>query len=596
VLRAVVDAWQNRREAAIGQAEELTGYLQNVGGEEEGSGFRVQGSDREELKAQQAAEILRHAVAQLSRAFDSTYGGFGTAPKFPHSMDLQLLLRQWKRNPRPELLHMVTHTLDKMAAGGIYDHLAGGFARYSVDERWLVPHFEKMLYDNALLTGAYLDAIQCGPTVPVGQEAKNIVLDQAMSDWGGWTTFVRIVRETCDYILKYMTDSAGGFHSTEDADSEGEEGKFYVWTPAEIREVLGDERGRRICDVYDVTDAGNFEYGKSILNLSKTIEQIVRLRGWNAAEIEAELAESRTRLLESRDQRVRPGKDDKILVSWNGMMIDALARAGVMAGERRYIEAAGRAATFILNQMRRSDGRLLHTWRNGKAKLDTYLDDYACIVNSLVTLYECTYFEPWIDEAIQLADVMLMHFEDKSGGGFYFTADDHEQLIARNKDFHDASVPSGNGMAATALIRLGKLTGKPEYLESARRTLIAGLSVMQRQPTAAGQLLIALDMWLGPMQELVLIGGNVTALNKQCVGELRRWNFLPNSVHAYRPFPLPSDCRLADGLRGIFQDRLAVDNQPTLYICENFTCQAPVVGAEAIRAALAKLAAPSKSP
>jgi uncharacterized protein YyaL (SSP411 family) len=565
VLVAVNDAWRNRREAAVKQAEELTGHLQETG--DGGQRSEVRG---QELNAERMRALLDNAVRQLARAFDSRNGGFGQAPKFPHSMDLQLLLRLWKRKASGETLRMVTLTLDKMAAGGIYDHLAGGFARYSVDERWLVPHFEKMLYDNALLTSAYLDALQAT------QE----------------TRFLQTVSETCDHILKYMTDPAGGFHSTEDADSEGEEGKFYVWTPPEIRAVLGDEAGERFCYVYDVSEHGNFEHGKSILNLPKTIEQCAAVKSWNVDELRAELAESRAKLLTVRDQRVRPGKDDKILVSWNGMMIDAMARAGVITGERRYLEAASRAATFILEEMTRSDGRLLHTWRHGKAKLDAYLDDYACFANALVTLYESTFHEPWIDEAVRLAEIMRQHFEDKDGGGFFFTADDHEQLIARNKDFYDASVPSGNGMAATVLIRIGKLTGRTEFLESAQAALVAGLTTIERSAMAAGQLLIALDMWLGPMQELVLIGGSDAKINRTLQGDLHR-AYLPRAAVAFRGADgQATSISQSSHLKPLFEGRTEVGDQPTLFVCENFACQTPVSGAENIRTRLRELARP----
>ncbi len=575
VLRAVAEAWQNRREMAVEQARQLTEAVRA-----EGSGFGVQGSGgqrsevgdrRSEISAEQARQLLDNARRQLARAFDSQNGGFGTAPKFPHSMDLQLLLRFWKRKPREETLHMVTHTLEKMAAGGIYDHLAGGFARYSVDERWLVPHFEKMLYDNALLTGAALDALQ--------------VTKQEQ--------LAKFIRETCDYIRRYMSDAAGGFHSTEDADSEGVEGKFYVWTPSEIKSVLGNERGERFCYVYDVTEHGNFEHGQSILNLPKTIVQCAALKGWKLDELQAELAESRAKLLAIRDQRVRPGKDDKILVSWNALMIDALARAGVIVGERRYLEAASKAAAFVLRELTR-DGRLLHTWRHGEAKLDAYLDDYAYFINALVTLYESTLHEPWIDEAARLADLMRLHFEDSAGGGFFFTADDHEQLIARNKDFHDASVPSGNGMAATALIRLGKLTGRHEYLESALGAIVAGMPVIERAPTAAGQLLIALDMWLGPMHELALVGDSDEAENRAVLAEMQR-AYLPNRVLAYRPAQDEPGAEVGRSqfLEPLFAGRMAIDQQPTLYVCQNFTCQAPHVGAAAIRQAVAALAGAS---
>jgi uncharacterized protein YyaL (SSP411 family) len=573
VLIAVNDAWRNRREAAVKQAEELTGYLAE-GGQE--SGARGQ-----ELDAGRMRELLGNAVRQLARAFDSRNGGFGQAPKFPHSMDLQLLLRQWKRKPSEETLRMMTLTLDKMAAGGIYDHLAGGFARYSVDERWLVPHFEKMLYDNALLIAAYLDAYQVEKQVS-----------------RHWSYLADTARETCDYILRYMTDAAGGFHSTEDADSEGEEGKFYVWTPDEVRQVLGGgDRAEQFCYVYDVTEQGNFEHGKSILNLPKSIEKCHAVRGWDIGPLRRDLADSRAKLLAVRDQRVRPGKDDKILASWNGLMIHSLAQAAKVldpdfwrADAKRYRQAAIHAAEFVLKSMSRTDGRLLHTWRHGKAKLDAYLDDYAYLINALVTLYEATFDERWIDEAVRLAELLLKHFEDKEGGGFFFTADDHEQLIARNKDFHDASVPSGNGMAATALIRLGKLTGRTEYLESAHRAIRAGLPTIERSAMAAGQLLIALDMWLGPMQELVLIGGSDEPANQKAIATLQQ-SYLPNAVIAYRPGD-EEEC-IERGkisiLDPLFAGRTASGGQPTLYVCENFMCQAPVSGVEEIQAILRDL-------
>jgi uncharacterized protein len=571
VLVAVHDAWLNRRDSLLKQADELTAHLQLAEDGEQA----IPPDAGAGLSADQATQLLDNAARTLRRAFDSRHGGFGAAPKFPHSMDLQLLLRRWKRNvgsagsgrQADALLEMVTLTLDKMAAGGIYDHLAGGFARYSVDERWLVPHFEKMLYDNALLTSAYLDAYL------VTREPR----------------FARIAGETCRYILAYLTDAQGGFHSTEDADSEGEEGKFYVWTPAEVKQVLGERAGERFCYVYDVSEHGNFEHRTSILNLPKTIEQAAAVRGWDLSELETELAESRAKLLAVRDLRVRPGKDDKILVSWNALMMDALARAGRIVKQPEYVIAAEKAADFLLEKLSRPDGRLWHTWRHGEAKLDAYLDDYAYLVNALVTLYEATFNERWIDEAARLASLMLKHFEDRQRGGFFFTADDHEQLIARNKDLHDASVPSGNAMAATALLRLGKLCGKVEYLAAAERTLVVGLSVMERIPTAVGQMLIALDLWRGPASELVLVGGNDEPANQQAIATLQQ-AFLPHGVIAYRGSTADATSALHSAqLESLFVGRQAVSGAPALFICENYACQAPLKGQAEIAAAIAKL-------
>ena len=556
VLHAVSDAWQNRREAAVEQAAQLTSHLQNIG-EDEG------GESAARMTATKAAELLQLAQSSLQRSFDGTHGGFGAAPKFPHSMDLQLLLRCWKRRPHENLLKMATLTLDKMASGGIYDHLAGGFARYSVDERWLVPHFEKMLYDNALLLSAYLDAYSAT----------------------GEQRFAQVARETAQYILTYMTEPGGGFHSTEDADSEGEEGKFYVWTPSEIQAVLGKEAAAKFCWVYDVSEEGNFEHGKSILNLPKSLAQCAAIRGWDVQQLAAELAEMRSRLLVERDKRVRPGKDDKILVSWNGLMIDAMARSAGVLQFPACLEAAEKAARFVLEKMSRSDGRLLHTYRNGQAKLDGYLDDYTCFINSLVTLYEATLDEHWIDEAVRLAEILLARFQDSERGGFFFTADDHEQLIARNKDLHDSSVPSGNSMAATSLLRLGKLTGRGDLLEAAEGAMAAGLTVMQRAPTAAGQMLIAVDMWLGPMPEIVVMAGAAGESNAVLV-DLHS-HFLPNRVIACRT---GKDEYHSPHLEPLFAGKTGQPPAPTVYVCERFACQAPVHGGEAIRALWKKLA------
>ena len=550
VIVAVSDAWQNRREQALEQAGKITEHLAQLGTSETTS-------DRLQL------DVLRTAEAKLEQVFDFTHGGFGRAPKFPHPMDLHVLLRIWHRWPREGVLNMVTLNLDKMARGGIYDHLAGGFARYSVDERWLVPHFEKMLYDNALLTGAYLDGFLAT----------------------GNTDYERVARETLDYVLNYMTDENGGLHSTEDADSEGEEGKFYVWTPDEVQSVLGPEVGTHFCYVYDVSAEGNFE-GKNILNLPKTIDQCASIRGWETEQLHQELAEARNKLLAVRDARVRPGKDDKILVSWNGLMIDSMARADGILGTRHarssgaYLHAATRAADFILTHLRRADGRLLHCWRLGQAKLDAYLDDYACLINALVSLYEASFDERWIDEAVRLADIVMAHFHDPAGGGFYYTADDHEQLIARNKDVVDSSVPSGNSMAATALLRLGKLCGRSDYMGAVQGTLQMALELMKQSPTGTGQMLVALDMFLGPTSEIVVLGNPSSAGTSETLSNLRR-RFVPNHVLACRQ---TADASGSASLDPPFRDKTS-SGEPTVYICQDFACQAPVSGPDATIAA-----------
>ncbi len=555
VLTAVGDAWTNRRDAAVEQAGKLTKHLREVAAVSTDS-------------ASITEDLLNAAVAKLEGVFDFTHGGFGRAPKFPHPMDLQVLLRVWFRSRNDQLLGMVTLNLDKMARGGIYDHLAGGFARYSVDDRWLVPHFEKMLYDNALLTSAYLEGYLA---------TKN-------------PDYAQVARETIDYILREMTDEEGGFHSTEDADSEGVEGKFYVWTPGEIRDVLGDQQAERFCEIYDVSPRGNFE-GQNILNLPRTIEQTAKLKNWDLGELKAELADARAKLLAVRAKRIRPGKDDKILASWNGLMIDALARAAGVLGIPQYYDAAARAARFLLTELRDDNGRLLHCWRHGKAKLAAYLDDYAYLTSAMVTLYEASFDEAWIDEAVALADIMLGHFMDQQHGGFFFTGDDHEALIARNKDLHDSSVPSGNSMSATALLRLGTLCGRTDYLDAARGTLEMAHQTMMNAPTATGQMLVAANLLIGPTREIVFKGplaSTEDGTGMQQTATRFRQRFIPNCVIAGRPAD-GDDHYESPHLAPLFQGKSQAGAGTTVYVCQNFSCQTPVHGEEAISDLLTRL-------
>ena len=550
VLLAVADAWTNRREELLQQAGKLTRFLrQGIEGQPDAAAPGEAGEldDRP----------LRAAEAALAGAFDPHFGGFGSAPKFPHPIDLRLLLRRWDRTRQPRLLEMVTTTLDRMAAGGIYDHLGGGFHRYSVDARWLVPHFEKMLYDNALLAACYLEAWQVTAR----------------------PRYAEIVRQTLDYILRDMTDPQGGFTSTEDADSEGEEGKFYLWTPQQIDAVLGAEAARTFCCVYDVTPGGNFE-GRNILNRPKTLLQCAETLGRNPEELQAELAASRAKLLVARSRRIRPGRDDKILVSWNGLMIDAMARAGAVLGQPRYVDAAGAAADFLLGHLRGDDGRLLHSWCRGQARLDAYLDDHAALAGALLSLYEARFEERWIDEAVRLADEILARFADPQSGGFFFTADDHQELIARKKDVADSATPSSGGLATEVLLRLGKLCGRGDYLEAADRAIQAAAPLLDRMPHGLGQMLLALDMRLGPAPEIVILGSGDASVDGQMLDDLRR-RYVPNKVVVCRPARAGND-RPSPALAGIFEGKGPLAPGPTAYACENFTCSAPVSGPEAV--------------
>jgi uncharacterized protein YyaL (SSP411 family) len=555
VLLSVAEWWQTRRDEIAEMSGEVTARIQEMGRLEPGAG---------ELGPQ----LIRGAAQHLGRAFDPVNGGFGSAPKFPHPMDLRLLLRAWKRFGDEQALHAVRHTLDRMAMGGIYDHLGGGFARYSTDARWLVPHFEKMLYDNALLVPCYVEAYQA-----TGQPFYREVADETL----GW-------------VLRDMTSPEGPFYSTLDADSDGVEGKFYVWTPAEIEQVLGKEEADLFCTVYNVEPDGNWhdEAGHgppgptNILHRVKTFDQIARLHRIPEAELRRRLDESREKLREVRDRRVWPGRDEKVLTAWNGLMIAALAQAGAVLEDPRYVEAARRAADFILTRMRTADGRLLRSYSGGtEPKLNGYLEDYSFLADALVSLYEATFEPRRIEAALQIADVMIDQFWDAAEGGFFYTGRDHEALIARNKDPHDNAIPSGNSMAVTALLRLGKLTGRVDLQEKAEKTLHLYTSVLASHPAAAGQMLVALDFYLGPVQEFAIVGDPGTEETNRVLRAIH-CGFRPNAVVAFKT---PTTDGTTEQVIPLLAGKTAT-GPVTTFICENFACQAPLVGAEAAEKAL----------
>ncbi|WP_165074022.1 thioredoxin domain-containing protein [Paludisphaera rhizosphaerae] len=550
VLLSVHRAWEERRDEIRRSAAEMTEHLRNaadVGRSTDGSG---------EL----SEVLLDRAAKALLRNLDVHNGGFGHAPKFPHPMDIRVLLRQYARTGDAQALHAATLSLGKMARGGIYDHLAGGFARYSTDERWLVPHFEKMLYDNALLASAYVEAYQAT----------------------GEPSFARTARETLGYILDRMTEPEGPFDSTEDADSEGEEGKYYVWSLGEVLQVLGPDKGRNFALTYDVSAPGNWER-KNILNLPKPIAEAAKALGRDPEELEAELAESRAALLAVRDRRVPPAKDTKVLVSWNGLAIAALAQAGRALAEPRFLEAAERAASFLLDRLRADDGRLLHTYKDGVAKLNGYLDDYACLIDGLTRLYEATGTPQWIAGAIELADVLIAEFWDADRGGFFFTGASHEVLLTRQKDLFDDATPSGNGMAATALLRLAALTGREDFERTGREAVEAAATVLESAPAAGGQTLIALDFLLAPTRELAVVAGDSRA-DFDAVLDTAYLRLLPHAVVA--PAPVEDREALAH-LIPLLKDRPPIGDRVTLYDCRNHTCLAPVSGVADVVAALA---------
>ncbi|MGD9855573.1 MAG: thioredoxin domain-containing protein [Planctomycetaceae bacterium] len=567
ILLKLHEIWTERREEVLGSARSLVEAVGRMAAPAFGHAPLDEG-------------VLRNAMRDLLRSADRTHGGFGGAPKFPHATDLRVLLRCWKRfgggasgenadsesvsdpNARAvsreadDALNMVTLTLDKMARGGIYDHLGGGFHRYSTDARWLVPHFEKMLYDNALLVPAYLE---------LGQALRS---EESPDPWP-----FTVVRETLDYVLREMQQPEGGCCSTQDADSEGVEGKFFVWSEREIDELLPEADAGRFKYCYDVTPEGNWE-GKNILNRPKPHEQAVRVLDAEPHELAATLSRCRQLLFAAREQRIKPGRDDKVLAAWNGWMISALAMAAQVLGEARYAESAVRAADFILGNMRTEESQLMHSSRDGRARVNALLDDYAALIEGLVDLYQATFDARHLSSARQLAEQMAERFADSEQGGFFYTSHDHEKLIARSKDSQDNATPSGNSQAASALIRLGRLCGDSDMIEQGRRTLQTLSGLMAEHPRAAGQALLALDALLGPSLEIVFVDGDAASHVDAWLAAVHS-RFLPNKLIVRRPANM-ADAAVPEVLRPLLEGRSARDGKGTAYVCRNMTCGPPV--------------------
>jgi uncharacterized protein YyaL (SSP411 family) len=534
VMEAVLEAFHGKREEIRGRAETMVGRLEALAKIEPGG---VPGPER-----------LAEAVATLLQRADPVNGGFGRAPKFPPASSLELLMS------RDEGREHVERTLDAMLAGGIYDQLGGGFARYAVDSAWLVPHFEKMLYDNGLLARAYLHGWQ-------------VLGDQR---------YRRVCEETLDWLLREMRGPEGGFYSAYDADSEGVEGKFYVWTPDEMRAVLegaaaaGDGDGERfeveeILAYYGVTEGGNFE-GKNILHLA----------GGAAAPAPAGLAEARSALLAARAERVPPGLDDKRLTSWNALAIAALAEAGAVLDRPDYLEAAGACAEFVLGTMRDEDGRLLRTYKDGRAHLNAYLEDHAFMVEALLVLYEAGFDPRWFAAARELAEAMIERFGDRERGGFFSTSSDHETLIARRKEVGDHPIPAGNSAAALGLLRLAALSGEARYAEWARGVLALFGEPAVTHPDSFAHFLRALDFEHAATREVALVGADLRELE----GVVRK-AFRPNVVVAAGPAGA-SEPPLLDA-------RTEIGGEPAAYVCEGFTCNLPVTDPAALERELADL-------
>jgi len=539
VLEAVADAYTNRRDQIEDVARDLTEHL----GQRAPVGGPAQILD---------ADILEEAVDELMRRFDPAHGGFSPAPKFPHSTTISLLLRAAKAGKDDPSLSMATFTLDRMAAGGMYDHIGGGFHRYSTDAEWLVPHFEKMLYDNALLAGTYLEAYQ------------------ATSDG----EYAHVASQTLDWVLREMQGPGGGYYSTLDADSEGEEGKYYVWSRQEVEAHLR-ESAAGFCAFYDITTAGNWE-GKNIANLRRPRKELLAELAERAdrsiQQVEESLEQSQGLLLEVRGQRTRPGLDDKVLTDWNGLMITAMCAGYQVLGDDRYLVSAKLAGDFIMKAMM-PDGRLLHTFRGGRSRLLAYLDDYANMVGALQDLYACTFDVRWLRQAREVADQMLELFWNEPETSFSFTGSDHEELIAHLRTGHDGATPSGNAVAATVLQRLATLTGESAYADPAVATLRTFLPQIARSPSAFAQMLLALDYYLREPREIALVGKLEDSRTQQALRDL--WQrYMPNEVIAFLDASAP-DAAIIENEVPLLRGKTQIDDRLTFYVCQNYACRAP---------------------
>ena len=509
-------------------------------------------------KLPNGAEVIAAAATDLGYRVDERWGGFGRAPKFPNSPAISVLLRHYARTGNARSLEVAEKTLEMMARGGMYDQVGGGFHRYSVDAIWLVPHFEKMLYDNAQLADVYLDAWRAT----------------------GKDFYRRVAVETLDYILDDMTSPGGGFYSARDADSEGEEGKFYVWSKEEIGKVLGEEDAEVFNQVYDVSDEGNFE-GHNILFLPKPIDEVASKLETSTDDLLARLERTKQKLLKIRSKRVPPLRDDKILTDWNALMVSAFANGAQTLGEERFVEAARRAGRFLLDELRDDKGRLFHVTGGsegkGEARVPGFLPDYSYTIDALIDLYEMDFDPDWLAAATELAGVMIDEFSDTEGGGFYMTADPAktkdtgDDLILRPKRWFDASVPSGASIAALALLRLSKLSEDGDkWRDAAESTLTAAAASLENAPTGTLAMAIAAGFAGGPSKEVVIIGPRKESAKMLAAVRER---YRPNVVVAFHD---PADGQDAVAGLPLFEGREAIDGKPTAYVCENFTCKLPV--------------------
>ncbi|HIE65030.1 MAG: thioredoxin domain-containing protein [Nitrospira sp.] len=504
-------------------------------------------------------QLLEGATSALERIFDEENGGFGTAPKFPSTPALSLLLRQYQKSGNKDILQRVTLTLDKMASGGIYDQLGGGFHRYSTDAHWLVPHFEKMLYDNAQLARLYFQTCQAT----------------------GQALHMKIGEEILEYVEREMTDPLGGFYSTQDADTEGHEGKYFVWTPDEINGILGDEVGDIFCRHYDVSSAGNFE-GKNILNITQSILSLFEDLGESPESLEKMISEARKKLLQERTQRIKPFRDEKIITSWNSLMISAFVDGYLVTGKESYLTAAKKATDFILTALCK-EGRLLRTYKDGTGKLNAYLEDYAFFIDALLDLYEATFESTYLEKAKNFTTQMINQFYDLAEAGFFYTSRDHETLVTRYKASADQSIPSGNAVAIQVLLRLFYLSGEKNHLKKAELTLKLFSQAMGANVFGMGNMIAVADFYLRKPKEILLLGKRESPETKDLLSKIHRLH-LPNKVLFFRDIDEKAD--FPSGPNFPEREKTPTDGLPTITICHNFTCSLPMTDWNTIKSAL----------
>ncbi|HEY6539420.1 MAG TPA: thioredoxin domain-containing protein [Ktedonobacteraceae bacterium] len=553
VLLTMAEAYKNHHEQIEEQAAQIAEYLQKR------SSSPLAGRGGAAPIGALPLEMLAAASRELAADFDPAHGGFGNAPKFPNTMSLEFLLRMHLHRVRGEIgskatrpeKEIVETTLHKMAQGGIYDQLGGGFHRYSVDAEWLTPHFEKMLYDNALLSRLYLHAYLVT----------------------GDPFYRRVVEETLDYVAREMLSPEGGFYSTQDADSEGVEGKFFTWTPEQIEAILADEDATLFMRYYDVTKRGNFE-GKNILHVEQDAQQVADDAQASIEGLQEALERGRVALFAARELRVKPGRDEKILTSWNGLMLRSFAEAARYLERADYLNIAVKNAQFLLERLMR-EGRVLRTYKDGRAKLNGYLEDYTFLADGLLALYEADFQPRWFVEARRLMDEAIRLFADEQHGGFFDTGSDAEELVSRPKDIMDNATPAGNSMAVDVLLRLAAFTGEEAYRQRADDYLRSLADIMVQHPQSFGHALCALDFAMSPVKEFAIIG-DAQANDTTALLHVIKSRFLPNSVLACAA---PGDTASTDAVP-LLEDRPPREGKATAYVCQHFACLAPVTTAQ----------------